>query len=70
MFFEAWSKVASPPGLLPESAKGDFTAFSSGLDGVLIMNTPDSECIRRSQNRKVDPQTQIVYQMETEAPED
>lgn len=37
---------------------------------MIILETPDIECTRRSQNRKIDPQTQIVYHMETEAPED
>ena len=68
--YEAWSKVASPAALVDESATGDFKALGSGLDGVLIMNTPDTECTRRSQNRKIDPQTQTIYHMETEAPED
>ena len=67
---EAWSKVASPSALVAESATGEFNALTSGLDGVVIMNTPDTECTRRSQNRKIDPQTQTIYHMETEAPED
>ena len=68
--FEAWTKVASPPGRVPASATGEFKAIDSGLDGVLIMNTPDSECARRSKNRKIDTQTSIIYHMETEAPEE
>ena len=37
---------------------------------MLILETPDSECTRRSQNRKIDPQTQTIYHMETDSPDD
>ena len=68
--FEAWAKVATPSCLIEESATGGFNAIKSGIDGVIILETPDVECTRRSQNRKIDPQTQTVYHMETDAPED
>ena len=55
LLYEAWSKVASPSCLVPESTTGELSALPSGFDGVLIMNTPNSECTRRSQNRKIDP---------------
>ena len=68
--FEAWAKVATPPCLVDAEHTGDLKALESGFDGVIILETPDDECTRRSQNRKIDPQTQQVYHMETEAPED
>lgn len=45
-------------------------AVASGFDGVIILNTPEDECKRRATGRKVDPQTGVVYHMETEAPDD
>lgn len=68
--YEVWTQVATPPCLIDEKATGEFNAEASGFDGVLILNTPDSECIKRSEGRKIDPTTQIVYHMATEAPED
>ena len=46
--FEAWAKVATPPCLINESQTGAFNALNSGLDGVIILTTPDNECTRRS----------------------
>ena len=68
--FEAWSKVATPPCLVDEKYDGRQAAIQSGLDGVIILNTPNAECSRRAQSRKIDPQTQQVYDMDIEAPED
>ena len=68
--YEAWSKVATPPCLVDEKVTGEVVALSSGFDGVLILNTPDTECKRRSIGRKIDPQTQNIYHMETNKPED
>ena len=68
--YEAWTQIATPPTLVDENATGAFEAHSSGFDGVLILETPDEECKRRATGRKIDPTTQTVYHMETEAPED
>ena len=53
--FEAWAKIATPPCLANASTDGSQMAVQSGLDGVIILNTPEAECTRRSQNRKIDP---------------
>ena len=68
--YEAWSQIATPPSLVDENATGAFEAHSSGLDGVLILETPQEECTRRATGRKIDPTSQQVYHMETNAPED
>ena len=68
--YEAWSQIATPPTLIDESKTGAFDAHPSGLDGVLILETPQEECSRRATGRKIDPTTQQVYHMETNAPED
>ena len=68
--FEVWSKVATPPSLVAEEFKGAFNAVASGLDGVLILETPEEECTRRARSRKIDPQTQTVYDMDVNPPED
>ena len=52
---EVWSKVATPPSLVAEEFKGAFNAVASGLDGVLILETPEEECTRRARSRKIDP---------------
>ena len=67
---EVWSKVATPPSLVAEEFKGAFNAVASGLDGVLILETPEEECTRRARSRKIDPQTQTVYDMDVNPPED
>ena len=41
-----------------------------GFDGVLIIYTLKSECTYRSQNRKIDLQSSIIYHIEIEALED
>ena len=68
--FEAWSKLATPSEIVDEAVTGEVEAETSGLDGVVILNTPEPECARRASNRKIDPQTQIVYHMETNPPDD
>ena len=68
--FEAWAQVATPPFLVDEREDGIQHAKASGLDGVIILDTPETECTRRSTGRKIDPTTQIIYHMETNAPED
>ena len=43
---------------------GETRTNPSGLDGVVVLDTPIVECLRRAENRKLDPQTNIVYHME------
>jgi hypothetical protein len=43
-------------------------AAESGLDGVLFLQTPADECIRRTQNRKTDPATGTIYHMDDNPP--
>ena len=68
--FEAWSKLATPSEIVNETITGEVEAETSGFDGVVILDTPEAECNRRSSNRKIDPQTQIIYHMETNPPDD
>lgn len=68
--FETWSQIATPPSLVVEDAVGTFEAQPSGLDGVIILETSHEECKRRARGRKIDPQTQVVYHMDTNPPED
>ena len=68
--YEAWSSIATPPYLIDESETGAFEAHPSGLDGVLILETPQEECTRRATGRKIDPTTQQIYHMESNPPED
>ena len=46
--FEAWAKVATPSCLVSKEVTGALHAIQSGLDGVLILETPETECTRRS----------------------
>ena len=48
MINESWIKVASPANLGDESVAGENRAAPSGLDGVVILDTPAAECERRS----------------------
>ena len=68
--YEVWTQVATPPYLVSEESTGEVSAETSGFDGVIILDTPENECKRRSEGRKIDPQTQIVYHMQTNPPED
>ena len=68
--FEAWAKVATPSCLVAEGATGAFNAIQSGFDGVVILETPEGECTRRSTGRKIDPQTNTIYHMETDKIDD
>jgi len=43
-------------------------ASNSGLDGVLFLDVPLEECLRRHGNRKVDPSTGTVYHMDDNPP--
>jgi adenylate kinase len=43
-------------------------ASESGFDGVLFLQTPAEECIRRTQNRKTDPATGNIYHMDDSPP--
>ena len=70
VLLEAWSKVTTPGQISPEVIVGETRAASSGIDGVVILETPVSECERRAKNRKIDPTTQTVYHMEDNPPAD
>jgi len=55
---EAQAKVLlslEPPSEL--NVADPVRALDSGLDGVIFLETPIEECIRRAANRKVDPTT-------------
>ena len=67
---EAWIKVASAASIDGKTIEGENRATQSGLDGVIILNTPLEECERRSNNRKIDPQTSTIYHMEDNPPTD
>jgi len=56
--YETWAQIATPPTLIDEGATGVFEAHPSGFDGVLVLETPQEECTRRANGRKIDPQTQ------------
>jgi hypothetical protein len=43
-------------------------ASPSGLDGVLFLDVPLEECLRRHAGRKVDPQTGTIYHMDDNPP--
>lgn len=45
-------------------------AIESGLDGVIFLDTPLEECIRRGQGRKIDPTTGVIYHLEDNMPDD
>ena len=45
-------------------------ALESGLDGVVFLETPIEECVRRGQGRKIDPTTGTIYHLEDNMPED
>ena len=68
--YEAWTRVAYPPRLVDPTYDGTILPEKSGLDGIVILKTPFAECQRRAQNRKIDPQTQIVYHMQDTPPPD
>ena len=68
--YEAWSKVVSPAQLTDEVVHNETRAISSGMDGIIILDTPLEECERRSNGRKQDPQTNTIYHMEDSPPGD
>ena len=67
---EAWTKIASPAQIEDDVVLGETQATPSGLDGVVILDTPISECLRRAGGRRVDPQTNIVYHLDDNPPND
>ena len=68
--YEAWSRVTYAPRLVDPQFNGNVRASQSGLDGVIVLQTPYAECERRSKNRKIDPQTNIIYHLEDNPPPD
>lgn len=43
-------------------------AQESGLDGVVFLDVPTDECLRRFGNRKIDPSNGNIYHMEDNPP--
>lgn len=66
--YEAWSRVTYPPRLVDPDFDGNVKVEQSGFDGIVILKTPFEECQRRSQNRKIDPTTNIIYHLEDNPP--
>lgn len=52
--FEVWSKFADPEITSKELY---FDAQPSCFDSVILLSTSKEECLRRCNNRKIDPQT-------------
>ena len=42
--YESWTKIASPASLGDEKISGETRVIPSGLDGVIILDTPADEC--------------------------
>lgn len=67
---EAQSKVIlnfgdgteTPPTMKPTQAS------PSGIDGMVFLDVPEEECLRRHSGRKVDPQTGTIYHMDDNPP--
>jgi adenylate kinase len=38
------------------------------MDGFVFIDVPSEECLRRIQNRKIDPQTGSIYHLEDNPP--
>ena len=71
--FEQWSKIASCARNLDcgnDQAlyTGDPFIYKSATDGYLFLEVPSEECNRRITNRKIDPQTGVIYHMEDSPP--
>ena len=67
---DAWGKITTPASLIPEDFNPQHEVVASAFDGVLFLQVGDEEVQRRAKNRKVDPQTNIVYHMEDCPPEE
>ena len=68
---EAQQKVILALDAPCESVSMDpVRAIESGLDGVVFLDTPLEECIRRGKGRKIDPSTGTIYHTEDNMPED
>ena len=47
---------------------GDARAVQSGLDGVMLLQTPTEECRRRAEGRRMDSDKGILYHLEDNPP--
>lgn len=67
---EAQSKIILNFGDGIESAPTmkPVEASPSGIDGMVFLDVPMEECLRRHSGRKVDPQTGTIYHMEDSPP--
>jgi hypothetical protein len=65
--FERWSKLITPESTYSEK-DGEPKIYKASLDAYLFIDVPSNEAIRRSQNRKIDPQTGMIYHMEDNPP--
>ena len=68
--YEVWSKLTDPESAVPDYFTGDIVACPSVFDAVFLLKTDREEVLRRANNRKMDPTTNIVYHMEDGPPED
>ena len=72
--FEQWSKLVSVSSGISttdsetSSNSGDPKIYKSASDAIIFLDTSSEECIRRSQNRKIDPTTGTIYHMEDNPP--
>lgn len=57
------AEIAAPSPPPPSN-----TPLKSGLDLVICLNTPIEERLRRKEQRKVDPQTETIYNLEETPP--
>lgn len=70
MLQDAWAKITPTSSLIADGYEKEVSVTQSGLDGVLFMEVGEDEVFRRANNRKIDPQTNIVYHMEDNPPEE
>ena len=65
---EAVSLLATPMTIASTEYSGEAHAEQSGLDGVIMMNTPISESRRRAEGRRMDPDKGVMYHLEDNPP--
>ena len=51
-----------------EDYNGEPFIYGSAMDACLILEAPREECLRRIENRKIDPQTGNIYHLEDNPP--
>ena len=57
--YEEWSKLAAPS--LKTKASEMDQSIKSSFDGVVFLDVDSEECVKRSEGRRIDPQTQQIY---------